>query len=314
LQHDMGLSQLLTDEDEVAGSEPVHRFEPPMLTAREISVACALPALFFALLNALYLSDSILQILSTLVGTLLEVKKVEVVGFELGLTSRGIAFLTIALLWGTILWLSRSIILGLYSRPRRMSPPRRIKWLDEFVARLLPISPGRLAGLAKESENLIFAQYGVNTSLIWPRLVSVIPERYLSEIDRSNLFLHFFLNLSISSMVLALEILIAMVWLGHLPLGILGVVSLALYYAFYVAAVLVMGRRLLYVQSCFDLYRMDLLKQMRMPLPKTLEEEFVTWSIVQALLLFEADLDPSEIYYATADKSHKNDDGKTKEG
>jgi hypothetical protein len=305
-------------------------FEPPMLTGRGILVSCIVPAFFFALLNVFFLSDSVLQALAAFVKVFLEVKKVEVVGIELGLTPQGIAFVTIALLWGLLIWLARYPILSLYSPPiprpkaplkpkpsvipkggkfsfQRLAPLLSpVRWCKRWllgVAGSLKIPPGRLTELSRESDDLIRMRYGLEAQLVWPRLESVVPDKYLNEIENSDIFIHLFLNLSISAFMFAVETLVAMVWMRSLSLAIIGIVNLAFYYMFYRAAIPVMGRRLLWVQSCFDLFRMDLLKQMRIPLPETLEDEFVTWTIVRGLLL--ADLDPSLVRYVTADKDEQ---------
>ncbi len=43
---------------------------------------------------------------------------------------------------------------------------------------------------------------------------------------------------------------------------------------------------------------MDLLKQLRIPLPKTLESEFDAWITVHGILL--ADIDPASVRYVTS--------------
>jgi hypothetical protein len=213
-----------------------YTFETPMLTARGILVSCAIPAFFFALFNVLFLlSGSILQAFSAAVATFFEVKKIEIIGAELTLTSQGVAFVTIALLWGLFVWLAKFQILSPYSRPK-----------DSELGTVLELF-----------ETFPKAQCGLDPSPVWHRLVYVIPENYLELIDSNNIFLYFFLNLSVSAYVFAGEAFIASIWLGSISLAALGILSLAFGYGFYRVSLPIVRLRSVYLQSCFDLFRMD---------------------------------------------------------
>jgi hypothetical protein len=97
--------------------------------------------------------------------------------------------------------------------------------------------------------------------------------------------------------VFAGEAFITSIWLRSISLAVLGILSLALGYGFYRVSLPIARLRSVYLQSCFDLFRMDLLKQMRISLPETLVSEFDTWVTVRGLLL--ADVDPASVRYAT---------------
>lgn len=300
-----------------------------MLTGRGILVSCAIPTFFFALLNVFFLSDSDLQAIAAIVEPFLEVQNIKIPGAELTLKAQGVAFVIIALLWGFFIWLARYPILNFYSGPIRRSRLRSekplttrlslqriaalgkhivhpVKRILKYLTRLLPMPSGQLGIIAQESRDLIRRQYGlVEPSLIWPLLVSVVPDKFLRELENNSIFLYFFLNLSISAYAFAVETLVAMIRQQSLSFGIAGIVSLGFCYGFYAAAIPVAGQRLLYERSCFDLFRMDLLKQIRMVLPETLEEEFAVWVVVHSLLSADVELDPDRVHYVTSDKDEQ---------
>jgi hypothetical protein len=254
----------------------------PILTARGILISCAVPAFFFALFNVFFLSSSILQAVAAVIATFFELKKIEVAGAELTPKAPGVTLATIALLWGGLIWLGKVQIHNLYNGPKNSVLGTILQLSDAFPR----------------------AQYGLDPTLVWHRLLCVVPEKYLRLIDSNSIFLYFFLNLSFSAYVFAVEAFVALIWQRNLYIVAIGSLSLALGYGFYRAALPFAALRSVYLQSCFDLFRMDLLKQMRIPFPETLESEFETWDTVRGLLL--ADADPSRVQYVTCEK-----DGKT---
>jgi hypothetical protein len=254
----------------------------PILTARGILISCAIPALFFALFNVFFLSSSILQAVAAVIATFFELKTIKIAGAELTPKAPGVTLATIALLWGGLIWLGKVRIHNLYSRPRNSSLVRILKLSAAFPR----------------------AQYGLDPTLVWHRLLCVVPEKYLRLIDSNSIFLYFFLNLSFSAYVFAVEAFVALIWQRSLYIVVIGGMSFVLGYGFYRAAIPFAELRSVYLRSCFDLFRMDLLKQLRIPLPEKLELEFETWDTVRGLLL--ADADPSRVQYVTCEK-----DGKT---
>lgn len=151
---------------------------------------------------------------------------------------------------------------------------------------LQEVMPTRLGNILKNAELYPFDRYEIDPVLIWPRLYNLFPERFIQTIAEAKSSLDFMLVVSTLSGIFALAsgvylvIVKASGWFFLLCFwGGLFLVWLA-----YGAA---LGSALLYAQQIkagFDLYRHELLKQMRLELPKTPTEEIKLWGKIRQLL------------------------------
>ncbi|MDZ8226730.1 hypothetical protein [Nostoc sp. ChiVER01] len=148
------------------------------------------------------------------------------------------------------------------------------------------VMPTCLGNILKNAELYPFDRYDIDAVLIWPRLYNLFPERFIQTIAEARSSLDFMLVISTLSCIFALAsgvylvIVKASGWFFLLCLW----GGLFLAWLAYRAA---LGSALLYAQQIkagFDLYRHELLKQMRLELPKTPTEEIEVWGKIRQLL------------------------------
>jgi hypothetical protein len=175
--------------------------------------------------------------------------------------------------------------------------------------RMHEVMPTRLGNILKNAELYPRLRYKLDPVLIWPRLYNVVPERFIATIAETRGALDFMLVLS------ALSALFAIFAGGHLLIvGGTWWLFLACFWGgmgcAWIAYRSAIGSASLYAEQIkvgFDLYRNDLLKQMRLPLPITPEEERTLWSDVGQFLYRNIHEHPAMwMYVASAPES--NDD------
>jgi hypothetical protein len=141
------------------------------------------------------------------------------------------------------------------------------------------IMPTRLGNILKNAEFYPNLRYGIDAVLIWPRLYYLFPEKFIQSIGEARSALDFMLVISFLSGMFALIsgvylyivkaywwLFLACFWGGLLVswLGYRGAIGNAILYAEQ-------------IKVAYDLYRNDLLKQMRLELPNNPEEEQKQW-------------------------------------
>jgi hypothetical protein len=167
------------------------------------------------------------------------------------------------------------------------------------------IMPTRLGNVLKASEVYALDRYLIESVTIWPRLFPVLPGKFLNDMEEKNNHFMFLLN---SSFVIYLASIVSLLaaTAGYfvfafpdielvrylktnidLPNGY-KVISPSLYLCFFIV-LLAFGYMLyhvavnaaedfsLFYRAGFDLYRMDLLRQLNFDLPKDLDEEKNLW-------------------------------------
>ncbi len=188
---------------------------------------------------------------------------------------------------------------------------RRITAIDEELARA-----GHNSALAQEADELTYTNrlryppdeqqvvrtalgnallaiehyparlYGMHHRTLWPRLLAVLPADLAAAVDRARLLLELLVNLSLACLLIGLDILLlvpqAQRW--ELLVGVLGAGVLAyLVYRLAVPAAIAWGQQ---VKTAYDLYRRDLLVQMKLPPPPTLAEEKALWVQVSQFMMY----------------------------
>jgi hypothetical protein len=148
------------------------------------------------------------------------------------------------------------------------------------------VLPTRLGNVIRNFEGYAVRQYGIDSIVVWPRLIAKIDKDYAAAIDDTKASFDFVLNSSALAAVVGLAVLLsgllyptplasfdlAVGWL--IEVGVCAVLA----YWLYVAA---LGRAHAWgglVKGAFDLYRWDLLKQLGYTrVPRTMQEERRMW-------------------------------------
>jgi hypothetical protein len=148
------------------------------------------------------------------------------------------------------------------------------------------VMPTRLGNILKNAELYSYDRYGINAVLMWTRLYNLFPERFLETIAEAKGSLDFMLVVSALSSIFALFSGVYLLIVKASGLLFLTCFWGGLFLAWltYQSA---LGSALLYAQQIkagFDLYRHELLKQVRLELPNTPSEEPKLWNKISELL------------------------------
>jgi hypothetical protein len=173
----------------------------------------------------------------------------------------------------------------------KLDPNKAEEYLAIYLFYPLPtqqheVMPTRLGNILKNSERYSYDRYELDAVVIWPRLYSLFPAEFGKAVVELRTGLDFMLVISLLSFVF-----------GVLSGGYLLIVGappklFALCFGGGIVAGWItyqgaLGNAILYAQQIkvgFDLYRNELLKQMRIALPKNQAEERETWAAVRQLL------------------------------
>jgi hypothetical protein len=142
------------------------------------------------------------------------------------------------------------------------------------------VMPTQLGNILKNAELYSYDRYEIDAVLIWPRLYNLFPQKFADEIVELRTALDFMLVISGLSVAFAFVSGTYLLFVGaSVPLFLLcfGGGLVVAWVAYHGA----LGSAVLYAQqikSAFDLYRNELLKQMRVRLPESLAEERARWA------------------------------------
>lgn len=186
--------------------------------------------------------------------------------------------------------------------------------LDTYIQSNFPfkeddILPTKFGNILKASEAYPRERYNIDGVPLWTRLINVIPDRYMSFLDQKNNQLSFLLNCSVLSASFSVLCLVAAIYqfvLGQFaytqspsPIyfveidrgvevyaqrailyAIILVLSLFMAYLFHRASLFIVGEYGDMIRSTYDLFRFDLLVQLKRKPPKTIEQERFVWQEV----------------------------------
>lgn len=193
--------------------------------------------------------------------------------------------------------LSPELITRLRDRQRKIAQRLTLKYPGEW--RL--VQPTRLGNAIRAFEEYSRQQYGMDSIFLWPRLVAVVPKEYSSAADDAKSSFDFFLNSSVLSAIVTLQLIIMGLAFkrpfasdSKFLLWITEVLSLALVsFLSYLGAI---NRAIAWggqVKGAFDLYRNDLLKQLGYKYaPPTRELERELWVEISQQIYY-CDPDPT---------------------
>jgi hypothetical protein len=167
------------------------------------------------------------------------------------------------------------------------------------------VMPTRLGNVLKASEVYALDRYYIEAITVWPRLFSVLPGKFLNDMEEKNNHFMFLLNSSLImyiaggvSLIIGIvgcyvlsvpssELITYIKKITSIPNGFRIIVpplyfffSFLLFtfgYMLYCIAVNAAEDFGLFYRAGFDLYRMDLLKQLHRELPANLNEEKNLW-------------------------------------
>jgi len=167
------------------------------------------------------------------------------------------------------------------------------------------ILPTRLGNVIRSFEYYPGREYQIDSIVMWPRLVAIIPKEYAVAVDDAKTTFDFMLNCSLLSFILAAFILLtgltyptplnsfslALYWFSNVA------IFSALSYFFYRLSINRVGAWGSMVKGAFDLYRSDLLKKLgykHEPASRTKEREI--WQKISRQIIY-GDLDKTPMDY-----------------
>lgn len=175
------------------------------------------------------------------------------------------------------------------------------------------IMPTKFGNILKASEAYSGTRYGIDGVQFWPRLWHVIPNSYRQTIQDTRNELSFLVNMSTLSVVFYLLCLLAILSNAPLPgttpdwsrvfdesirYMIAGTVAFIANRFFNRAALFSVSDFGVMIRSAYDLFRLDLLEQLRLKHPKDSVEEFQTWrNLGELIVLGRESLDFKPLEY-----------------
>ncbi len=169
---------------------------------------------------------------------------------------------------------------------------QRGDWTEKRVppARLRPT---RLGNTLEDIYRYAYNVYRADTSIWWPRLTPLLPESFRAQVDDALMPILSLLNLSALLTLLAFGGGLALVLLDRRWWLFLLFWAGGLLLARVCYAAAVNQARSNYgalVRAAFDLYRHEIIKQMRLPLPDTPHKEFLLWARLNKWVYYKNDL------------------------
>ncbi|RLD05673.1 MAG: hypothetical protein DRI56_09130 [Chloroflexota bacterium] len=173
------------------------------------------------------------------------------------------------------------------------------KYDSSYPSCIKNVLPTEFGNKLRASESYPLTRYGIDAVPFWSRLYYMIPEKYQNAIDQSRNEVSFLMNCSVLSGLFAFLCILAYIQLEFFPELFVDesvTDNPRLYLFFFVVAVAIFwffGRtssRVIdsfgsMIRSTYDLFRLDLLKHLRLKLPKDSDEEFYIWKNLGELVV-----------------------------
>jgi len=175
------------------------------------------------------------------------------------------------------------------------------------------LMPTRLGNVLRASEMYAYERYAIAQVSIWPRLAPFLPAHFARNLEEKDNHFMFLINTSFLSQVMTLICLsigiigsilagisyfyndLAIFFAGFFLVGFdflpfwsfffLGAVFLGFSYVMYGISVNVAEDYGTYIRTSYDLYRAELLRQMRWKPPKTIDEEKLIWENISRYII-----------------------------
>jgi hypothetical protein len=170
------------------------------------------------------------------------------------------------------------------------------EWDRAFPRSVAAVRPTDLGNVIAAYEQYPSTRYEMEAEVFWPRLRKVIDKEYLPLVLEPRILLDFSLTTATLAAVYGLLALFAGPWLWLKPafwitLALFAFVVALLFYRLGIVAAVQLGAM---VRSSFDLFRLDLLKALRLPHPATTREERERWRQCSQLIVYGQDLQPGD--------------------
>jgi uncharacterized repeat protein (TIGR01451 family) len=166
------------------------------------------------------------------------------------------------------------------------------------------LAPTALGNVIAAFEHYAHDQYGIDSVVLWPRLIGIIDDSFAGAIDDAKTSFDFFVNSSFLLVVLTLEYLSASLYartsFSSLPaalisLGVVVVLGTLAWLAYRASIDSAIGWGDL-VKAAFDLYRSDLLAKLGYETDLTNAEEFDLWQQISQGMVFRGPEAPPPPY------------------
>lgn len=173
-----------------------------------------------------------------------------------------------------------------------------------YPLNLQSILPTSFGNILRAAEDYARTRYGIDSVTFWRMLVGVMPKEYKDNISQARSEVTFFVNCIILSIFSSVMFGIVAINNGSY-IYLLGVLlSLYLGTLFYKAStssVLSFGEM---VRGAYDLYRLDVLAKINIPIPSNSRDEFYTWrNLGEFVQLGASSLDFARLDYKQSDES-----------
>jgi hypothetical protein len=173
------------------------------------------------------------------------------------------------------------------------------------------VMPTKLGNLLRAAASRIVGKYGLEVGIVWARLELVVPASPRQLLSQTQSEFQAAANATTWSAILPLWVIVGFVWGAsgwHLWMIVALIpVSVGLTVAAYQRCVLSLEQFGETFEAIFDLFRTDLYRALRFPLPSTPEEELLTGGTVTAYLLRGSH---SSQFHFAASTGTGSDDGK----
>lgn len=182
------------------------------------------------------------------------------------------------------------------------------------------ILPTRLGNILRASETYPAARYGMDAVSWWPRLYNLIPKETKQGIEGALNELYILLNFSVFSMIFSVLCLIAILYNSVIPLAMknpeftlryvyAGVVALICSLFFYRMSLFKAGAFGNQIRSAYDLYRLQLLEQMKIKPPENSVDEYFIWkNLGEFIVLRDFSLEFTHFDYIWTQQDSKKSD------
>ncbi|WP_329086528.1 hypothetical protein [Streptosporangium sp. NBC_01469] len=149
------------------------------------------------------------------------------------------------------------------------------------------VLPTRLGNVLRAAEFYPIRRYGISLITVWPRLHKVLPRETAEDVEDARATMEFLLVLCLWLVAFAALNPVLAVLLGtSMPLSILlFALGLVLAYWAYLSAIPAAAEYGEHLRAAFEVHRLKLLEQLRLPQPDTLLAERARWEDLDRFIL-----------------------------
>jgi len=172
---------------------------------------------------------------------------------------------------------------------RRHELVRRRVFLDRYFDDSATIRPTALGNVVESYNAYPFKRYGMEGELLWAHMQHVIKKEFLDRIRDARIIFDFVLTMATLGMVVSLLCLLIGPWIMFFPLYwaswsfVAFLVSYTVYYKMAVFLAVQYGDLL---RASYDLFRLELFKELAIELPADRDSELIKWRHVSQLLSY----------------------------